>query len=135
MAMRWRGFIRCGYVESYGAQRALITIFKMLASRNQFSLRMEETPRGIQKAKKIRIRSMLAWPAENGLICVRSIHDRFIYEFSKFPQSAMFDALDMSYWAFYHLKKPSSEVEQADKENKRDKHKRMRLNMVGRSGY
>lgn len=135
MALRWRGYLRRGYVESYGAQRALITIFKMLAQQNQFSLRMEETPRGVQKAKKVRIRSMLAWPAENGLICIRPIHDRFEYEFSKFPQSDLFDTLDAAYWAFYHLKKPMAPVEAADRTARREQHKRMRIAMVGRGGY
>ena len=135
MAIRWKGYVRRGYVEAYGAQRALITIFKMIAQDNNVALRMEETPRGVQKAKKVRIRSMLAWPAENGLICVRPSHDQFIYEFSKFPQSELFDALDMSYWAFYHLKKPSSAVDRERVQRQRSEHRARRLAVIGRGGY
>ena len=135
MAVRWHGYVRRGYVEAYGAQRALITIFKMLAQQNQVALPMEETPRGIQKAKKVRIRSMLAWPGENHLINVRPSHDRFIYEWSKFPQSEMFDTLDMMYWAVFHLKKPKSEVEKASSDAKRQETHNRRRMMVGKAGY
>lgn len=111
MAHRWRGYVSRGYVESYGAQRALITVFNMVCRKNEFHLTMEETPRGVQKAKKVRIRTALSYPASNGQLCIRHHHDQFIYEFSKFPQSDVLDTLDMTYWAIYHLKKPQDNLE------------------------
>jgi len=135
LVVRWKGFVHRGYVESYGAQRALITIFKMLADENQVALRMEETPRGVQKAKKVRIRSMLSWPAQNGLICVRPTQDRFIWEFSKFPQSDQFDTLDMMYWAMHGLRKPMSEANAQVSYKQRSRYLRLRRQQIGRGGY
>jgi len=65
LARRWSGYVSTGWVESYGAQRALITVFNMICRENSFFLKMEETPRGVQKANAVRIRSALGYPAHN----------------------------------------------------------------------
>ena len=135
MVIKWLGYVRKGHVEAYGAQRALITIFNMLCKQNSFAFPMEETPRGIQTAKKVRIRTYLGANAQNGLLCVRSIQDAFIHEFSQFPQSLRFDTLDMSAWAMYHLQKPWSEVESTVVRKVNEKLKNMRRLTVGVTGY
>ena len=135
MIIKWLGYVRKGHVEAYGAQRALITIFNMLCKQNSFAFPMEETPRGIQTAKKVRIRTYLGANAQNGLLCVRSIQDAFIHEFSQFPQSLRFDTLDMSAWAMYHLQKPWSEVESTVVRKVNEKLKNMRRLTVGVTGY
>lgn len=136
LAYIWRGYVSQGYVESYGAQRALITIFNMICRDRNFHLTMNETPRGIQKAKKIRIRTALSYPAANGLLCVRPFHDQFIYEFSKFPQSDILDTLDMTYWAIHHLRKPLSELDSENSKRSDRKRKQARLRSISkRTGY
>lgn len=135
MARRWHGYVRRGYVESYGAQSALITVFNMLARQNNFFFPVDETPRGVQKAKKVRIRTMVGSVAQNGMLHVRAGHDMFINEFGDFPQSDNFDTLDMMYWALYHLQKPRSRVEEYQVQQARLRKKRSRRMSVSRAGY
>jgi hypothetical protein len=113
MFVKWRGYVRRGYVESYGAQRALITIFDMICKQHGQRFRLEEIGRGNQSAKKVRIRTYIGPPAQNGDLYVRDIHDQFIYEFTKFPQSDSFDTLDAAAWAMSVLNEPGSPVDQA----------------------
>jgi phage terminase large subunit-like protein len=135
MVLRWRGYVRKGYVESYGAQRALITIFNMLARERGHAFPMEETPRGLQKAKKVRIRSAIGPNAQNGNVFVRASHDQFITEFTTFPQSTTLDTLDMSAWAFITLRKPLSKVQKEESLRNSNKRKRRLLYRTGRTGY
>lgn len=111
--VRWRGFVRRGYVESYGAQRALITVFDMVCRQHGQRFRLEEIGRENQKAKKVRIRTYLGTPAQNGDLYVRNVHDQFIHEFSQFPQSDTFDTLDATAWAMSKLTEPGTPVERA----------------------
>lgn len=136
MAMAWRGYVRCGYVEAYGAQRTLITVYNMLCRDNNFHFRIEEIPRGIQKAKKVRIRGAMGGPGQNGQICCRRHHDAFIYEFSKFPQLPdQMDTLDMFTWAVLMLKRPYSETVSKVVKEQRQKRRQKRLQVIGRGGY
>lgn len=135
MVVAWHDYMAVGYVESYGAQRALITIFDMLARQNDVYFRMEEAPRGIQKAKNVRIRTMLGPAAENGMLAVRPSHDQFINEFGDFPQGILFDTLDMMYWAMFHLKKPRSKVEEIRMQKSKLRKKLNRMRSVSRAGY
>lgn len=135
MVMRWKGYVRKGYVENYGAQQAVITIFNMLCTQNDTAFPMDGIGRSFQKAKMVRIRGALGGPAQNGQICVRNIHDQFISEFSKFPQSDLFDTLDMSTWAFIVLKKPSSNVRKKLNQQASKRKKNTRLRHISRAGY
>jgi len=138
MVLRWYGYFRKGIVEAYGAQRALLAIYSMVckdSGKGHLSRVFEEIPRGIQKAKKVRVRTYLGGPAQNHQIYIRPGHGAFAYEFGKFPQSDMMDTLDATAWAFRELRRPESEVEHKMivQSKKRQKYKRLR--MVGRSGY
>lgn len=135
MLMRWRGYARKGYVEAYGAQRALITIFNMLCKQNKEYFIIEEIGRGNIRAKKVRIRTYIGGPAQEGLIHVRRHQDIFIKEFTEFPQSDTFDTLDMSAWAFSKLRKPNDTVEDELVHRASEKRRKRLLVMTGRAGY
>ena len=135
MARAWRGYVRKGYVEAYGAQRALITIFNMLCKDNDFALPMEEIGRGNVKAKVVRIRSYIGPAAQNGMVCIRPHHDQFEYEFSKFPQSDMFDTLDMTAWAFHALRRPERPVIAKKYKEQQRRKRNIRLKSIGKAGY
>lgn len=135
MFRAWRGYVRAGFVESYGAQRALITIFNMLLTDSPESYRVEEIPRGIQKAKKVRIRSYLGGPGQNGLLYIRPGHEIFRFEFGKFPQSDMMDTLDAGAWAVHSLRRPRSAVESKVVRESDSKAREDRIRVIGRGGY
>lgn len=135
LVMRWSGYVRKGHVEAYGAQRALITVFNMLAKEEGYAFPIEEIGRGNTKAKKVRIRSYIGPPAQNGQIFIRKGHEQFATEFSMFPQSATFDTLDASAWAFATLRRPPREVDKKVRERANSKKKRLRLAQAGRTGY
>lgn len=133
MFMKWRGYCSRGYVESYGAQRALITVFNMVCQQQSLRFPMEEIGRGNVKAKTVRIRSYVGPVAQNGNLSVRPIHDMFVHEFGRFPQSDTFDTLDMMAWAVHTLRKPASAVDETmlKKQNKKAKQKLKRLSVAG----
>jgi len=135
MAMRWHGYARRGYVEAYGAQASLITIYNMLCRQQSFMFRFEEIPRGIQKAKTVRIRGALGSIGQNGQIYVRPSHDVFIYEYSRFPQIQQMDTLDAFTWAVLMLKPRRDDATAITIRKDAEKRKRRRLRVVGRRGY
>lgn len=138
MSKAWRGFLRKGFVESYGAQKALITIFNMLCQQNDYFFPLEEVPRGnfSTRAKIVRIRTALGGIGGNRQIYVRPSHDRFVYEYSKFPQKQdMMDTLDMFTWATVTLRKPASAAQKQASLEKSQKRRQRRLRRVGRGGY
>lgn len=134
MFLRWKGYVRKGNVEAYGAQRALITVFNMVCREEGYSFPMEEIGRGNTKAKKVRIRSYIGPAAQNGQIYVRKQHDQFIMEFSMFPQSDTFDTLDASAWAFLQLKRPPGEADSKMRAKAKKKRKQLLLS-TRRTGY
>lgn len=135
MVKRWRGYLTKGYVEAYGAQRGLITIFNMLARDEGYYFLMEEIPRGMQQAKKVRIRSYLGPPAQNKALHVRPSHDQFIYEFGKYPQLDLFDTVDAAAWAIAMLQRPAAEAEARMIRTRDARIRRDRLRVIGPAGY
>lgn len=135
MFMRWKGYIAKGYMEDYGAQGAIITVFNMLCRQHGTYFIVEPIGRSMQKAKLVRIRGALGGPGQNGQICVRPFHDDFISEFGSFPQSDRLDTLDMSTWAFVKLMPPMNPAQ--DKVSKRasERRKNRRLRHISRAGY
>jgi hypothetical protein len=131
----WKGHIRTGVLESFGAQAAIITIFHMILAGTSESYPIKEAPKGSQRAKKVRIRAYLGGPAQNKQIAVRPGHEAFRYEFGKFPQSDMLDTLDMCVWAFQELRRPKTPTERANVDLRAKRIKQKRLRFVGRSGY
>jgi hypothetical protein len=135
MFRRWKGYIRTGILEAFGAQAAIITVFKMMLAGTGESYPIKEAPKGSTRAKKVRIRAYLGGPAQEKLIAIRPGHDQFRYEFGKFPQSDMLDTLDMSVWAFQELRRPKTPVEQTVASRKSRQANQRRVRMIGRSGY
>jgi len=135
MVLRWKGYIRSGYVENYGAQQALITIFNMLCQQEGVAFTLKGIGRSMQKAKIVRIRGALGGPGQNGQIFVRPFHDQFITEFSNFPQSDTFDTLDMSTWAFIQLRKPHSPAQENVNREHAKRRKLKRLRSISKAGY
>jgi hypothetical protein len=133
--MRWRGYIRCGFVESFGAQRALITIFNMVCQQQGIFLRMEEIPRGLQKAKKVRIRTYLGAPAQAGVVFIRRSHTAFRFEFTHFGQTDQLDVIDASAWAFSQLQVYDDESEEARNAKMNQRRRTRMLQQVGDAGY
>ena len=131
--MKWKGYVSKGFMEAYGAQRALISVFDMICIQQGQRFPLEPIGRNIVKAKKVRIRSFLGGHAQNRLICVRRIHDGFIAEYADFPQSDEFDVLDASVWAFEGLKKPDNPVDSVHREvvNMRARRRLMQLSPAG----
>jgi len=109
IAKAWHGYIRKVYVESFAGQGTFITIFKMLCLQENFSIPIEELPRGTKKSKKVRIRSVIGPVSQNGQLYVRRKQDIFINEFSTFP-GTMMDTLDAMVWFLMMVKMPQSEV-------------------------
>jgi hypothetical protein len=135
MFRRWKGYIRTGVLESFGAQAAIITVFKMLLAGTGESYPLKEAPKGSTRAKKVRVRAYLGGPAQNKQIAVRPGHDMFRYEFGKFPQSDQLDTLDAAVWAFQEIRRPNTGVEQAIANRKSRRQNERRIKMVGRAGY
>lgn len=135
MAMRWRGYVRKGWVEAFGAEGALITVFNMLCKDRNYHFLLEKIPRGQKKAKPVRIRSAIGPVAGSGLLCVRSMQDQFVLEYSQFPQSTTFDTLDAVTWALLQIPKPRSIVKGKAMKEEKVRAKRLRLRSIGRSGY
>jgi hypothetical protein len=133
--IRWRYYIRCGYVESFGAQRALITIFNMVCQQRGVVLKMEEIPRGLQKAKKIRIRTYIGAPAANGMVFIRRSHSAFQFEFAHFGQTDQLDTIDASAWAFSQLQVYDDESTEHRMKLAALKRKREMLQQINIAGY
>jgi hypothetical protein len=134
-AQRWQGYVRKGWVEAFGAEGGLITVFNMLCRQRGYHFPMDKIPRGQAKAKKVRIRGSIGPVAGSGNLCVRSIFDQFILEYSQFPQSDTFDTLDAVAWAIINTPKPQSKARQAVVTEEHLRQKRMRLRHVGNAGY
>lgn len=135
MAMKWRGFVPKGYMENYGAEGALITLFDKLAKERGFPFRIEAIGRSDNRKKPVRIRSYIGPAAMNGDIHVREHHTKFIEEFSQFPQSINFDTLDMSAWAFAKLQQPATEAEEQVQNEYKEQLMRRRRMRLRKTGY
>lgn len=135
MALRWQGYVYRGFLEAFGAEGGLLTVYDLLRRERQCSLVIEKLPRGQVRAKKVRIRTNVGGIAESGMLCARSIHDTFLMEFCDFPQSNTFDTLDCLSWGIEHIRKPQSEVEMQDHKIKSARHKSRRRIHIGPSGY
>jgi len=133
--MRWRGFIRRGFVESFGAQRAFITIFEMVCKSHGVVLPFGELPRGIQKAKKVRIRTYMGAAAENGMIFIRRSHTRFEYEFTHFGQMDQIDLLDASAWCFYAFQPLDDDVTDRAIKKQHERNRNRIMMQVSQAGY
>lgn len=135
MAIKWRGFVPRGYMENYGAENALITLFDRLAKERGYPFRLEPVGRSDNRKKPVRIRSYIGPAAMNGDVHVRASHTKFIEEFSQFPQSTNFDTLDMSAWAFAKLRRPATHAEEQIEEEHRETIMRRRRMKLRRTGY
>ena len=133
-AQRWNGYARKGYVEAFGAEGGLITVFNMLCKQKGYYFPFEKIPRGKVRSKTVRIRGNIGSIAGQGLLCVRSIHDQFIMEYSQFPQSNTFDTLDCLAWGIEVIPPPRYEAEDAVSREKSKRHKHLRMK-IGRAGY
>ena len=134
----YQTYLRDGYVEAYGAQAAIITIFNMLAQEQGVTFKLKETPRGLKTAKDVRIRSTLGPIAENGQMYVRRSQDQFIYEFGMFPQkNVLRDTLDSATWAISNLRMPTTRLGQAiaSRVTVARRNKRMKYLGGSRTGY
>jgi hypothetical protein len=96
---------------------------------------MEEIPRGLQKAKKVRIRTYLGAPAQAGLVFIRRSHIAFRFEFTHFGQTDQLDVIDASAWAFSQLQVHDDEGTEARAVKVALQRKRMMLQQVGNAGY
>ena len=135
MAQRWNGYVRKGWVEAFGAEGGLITVFNMLCRDRGYKFVLDKIPRGNQRAKAVRIRGALGPIAGSGQLAVRRIHDQFILEFSQFPQSMTFDTLDAVTWAILTIPKPHTHKEQQKNAEEYHKQKRIRMRSISRAGY
>lgn len=135
MAQRWQGYARRGWVEAYGAQSSLITIYNLVCSKAGYAFRYEELPRGENRAKKVRIRGAMGGIAQQGLLHCRRIQDLFIYEFGRFAASDAMDTLDAVTWGINTLHKPYSPVERQTVSKRVERRRRVRLASIGRAGY
>lgn len=135
IAQRWNGYVRKGYVEAFGAEGGLITVFNMLCRDRQYKFQLEKIPRGAVKAKVVRIRGAIGPIAGSGQLCVRSSHDQFILEFSQFPQSMTYDTLDAVAWGILTIPKPKSFVERHKSDEEHLKQRGLRVKHIGRAGY
>lgn len=135
MFMRWKGYVHKGYVENYGAQESLITVFKMLCVQHGQNFPIEGRGRGMQRAKHVRIRGAIGGPAQNGSICVRKTHDKFITQFTEFPQTDLIDVLDASAWAFIMLRRPASDVYMKVHKEQSRRRNMKRLRVISKAGY
>lgn len=135
MAMRWKGYVYKGFLEAYGAEGGLLTVYNMLCDERNFHLPVEKIPRGVQKSKLVRIRGNIGTIAGNKQLCCRDLHDQFILEFSQFPQSYTFDTLDALSWAIECIRKPPTEAQAKGIRASSEKHKLLRRRKIGPSGY
>lgn len=135
MVLRWRGYVRKGWVEAFGAEGGLITVFNMLCKDRNYSFPMEKIPRGQKKAKPIRIRSLIGPVAGSGNLCCRPTHDQFILEFSEFPQSLTFDTLDAVAWGLNQIPKPLNSARREAAREEKVKQKERRRRSIGNAGY
>jgi hypothetical protein len=134
MCRKWRGYFRTVVIESYGAQGAFITIFNMLCSQYNERYPVEPTPKGMQKAKNVRIRTILGSVAQNGNLYIRYCHDAFEDEFKSFPQGTK-DILDMATWAVYTMSKPESDAQEERHQQELNEVLATRFKSIGRGGY
>jgi hypothetical protein len=135
IAKQWHGYSRKIYVEAFGAQASLITIFKMSCAQQGLSFPIEEIPRGIKKAKSVRIRTGVGAVAQNGQLYVRDIQDNFIMEFSQYGSGGTIDILDAASWGVLTLRRPPSLVDRREIREHKRKSLSRRLMSAGRSGY
>lgn len=135
IARKWKGLFRTIYLESFGAQAAIMTIFNMLCAEVGEYYPITLIPRGIQTAKLVRIRGNLGGPAQNGKVYTRAGHVQFEEEYASFPESATLDLLDASAWAMELLKKPMSSREEVQQQEEIQRYQNARLQSVGICGY
>jgi len=133
--MQWDGYVRCGFLESYGAQAALITVFNMLCREQGRAFPLKALPKGDQRAKAVRTRTALGPLGQNHQLYVRPGHTAFIYEFGVFPQSNENDTLDAATWALSQLRRPSSAMESARDQEETRHEIVQRLRFTGITGY
>jgi hypothetical protein len=134
MCRKWNGYFRTVVMESYGAQGAFISIFNMLCEQYGERYAIEATPKGMQKAKNVRIRTILGSVAQNGNLYIRYSHDDFESEFKDFPQGKK-DVLDMVTWGIYTLKKPEADAQEGQRKDDLKKTLSERASSIGRGGY
>lgn len=134
MCRKWVGYFRVMVVESYGAQGAFITIFNMLCEQVGEHYNVEPTPKGMQRAKNVRIRTILGSQAQNGNLYIRYSHDAFEEEFKQFPQGTK-DILDSATWSVYTMIKPEAEVQEEQRESERKEILAARNASMGKGGY
>jgi hypothetical protein len=135
MAKRWNGYFRTIFCEAFGGHAAFITVFNMLCEKDGSSFSIEEIPRGMKKAKHVRIRGALGGIAANGLLSCRQTHDHFITEFTKFPNYPLQDLIDATAWAVILFRKPREPVVQKLFSQAQAVRKQRRLASIGRGGY
>lgn len=135
MAQRWRGYVRKGWIEAFGAEGAIITVFNMMCEQRGTHFLLEKIPRGQVRAKPVRIRGAIGPIAGAGLLCCRAIHDQFILEFGQFPQSSTFDTLDAVAWGIIQVPAPATEARKAAIREEHQHVRRLRMRYVGRAGY
>jgi len=135
LAMRWSGYMKQGWLEAFGAEGAIITVFNMLCKERKFAFRIDKLPRGGVKSKQVRIRGAIGQAAGLGLLTVRKTHDVFIAEYTNYPESLTVDTLDAMTWAILTLKRPRPLVEEEYQKEQKEKFKERRLRMIGNAGY
>ncbi len=131
----WRGYCRTSYLESFGAQGTIKTVFNMLCASVGESYPMEFIPRGMTQAKIVRIRGNMGGPAQNRKIFIRPGHTQFEEEFIHFPNYDTLDDIDASSWAIQFLRKPMSDMDVAQWHRKDQEYRDLRIKMVGACGY
>jgi hypothetical protein len=131
----WKGYCRTSYLESFGAQGAIKTVFNMLCKAVGETYPMELIPKGLQQAKTVRIRGNLGGPAQNKKIYIRPGHTQFEEEFIHFPNYDTLDDIDASSWAIQFLRKPTSSMEAEQTGRKDREYRELRRKCVGVCGY
>lgn len=135
MWRQWHGYCRMSYLESFGAQGAIKTVFNMLCNEVGESYPMELIPKGLQQAKIVRIRGNIGGPAQNKKIYIRPSHTQFEEEFVHFPNYDTLDDIDASSWAIQFLRQPTSSLEHEQMMRKDREYKELRARHVGICGY
>ena len=129
MFVRWKGYVRKGYLESFGMQTALLSVWDMICIEKGERFMLEPLPKATGQSKIVRIRAAIGTPAFDRRLCIRPGHYQFRNEFEEFPQSPLVDVLDASGWAISVLRKPLKEEKKRRKARQAAKEyaKRMRF--------
>jgi hypothetical protein len=133
MLQKWQGMNINAYVESYGAQSSLITIFNMVQRDGGTNFQLMETPRGMRNAKSVRIRGAVGGVAQNQDLFMRKGQHQLLYEYESFPQGELKDILDALAWAIILLDMPLGETDLQEvlKEEQAMHNRRMGLGITG----